>query len=318
MTINSCLLAPNEQLGFNDHRLRWPLMGSVKFDGTRCLAMPDGRLLTRNMKPQKNANLYAYLGDLLHLSKCAEVVFDLELYDHDLGTHGDHTAILAAHEAPISVGMRANVFDAVPISDWEAGKTLIPYRGRYAWLCELLKAQECAHTDVVEHFMLDGPEIANEFFEAAVRDGYEGIMLRDPQAAYKHGRGTVKEHIIFKFKQFVTEDCRILEVIQRRKLKESARLAEDRKMTPTGHLERIHTDASYEPDDCVGAFRVITEDGTVSEINYGRGFPMQTRRLHWKDRAELIGKMIEVRHLPHGAKEGVRIGTLVRFRPDKD
>ena len=83
-------------------------------------------------------------------------------------------------------------------------------------------------------------------------------------------------------------------------------------------MEKVHTKDSYELDDMVGAFKVEFEDGTVSEVNYGRGFPHDVRRKHWEERDSLLGQHVEVRHLPHGAKDGIRIGTVMRFRPDKD
>lgn len=308
--MKSVLLAPNEQLDFDDPRIRYPMLASVKFDGTRCICV-GGELLTRNMKPQKNRNLPEHLRSLVDFCRRESMVMDMELYDHTLGSHGDHTSILASHDKPIPETMTAHYFDCLTLDEWHSGKAE-PFSERIARAWDIAFGEPWLRP--VAHRPVMHEQDARFTFADAVGLGYEGIMLRCPNAPYKHGRATPKEGIIFKFKQFETIDGVILEVIQRRKMKEGL----DRTLTPTGHLERIHTKDSFDLDEMVGAFRVRFEDGTESEVNYGRGFNHETRRQHWNERESLIGRCVEVRHLPHGAKDGIRIGTLVRFRPDKE
>lgn len=310
--IKSVLLAPNEQLRFDDPRIRYPMLSSVKFDGTRCICI-DGELYTRNMKPQKNKNLPKHLASLIAVSKQDGLVFDMELYDHTLGSHADHTSILASHDKPIPETMCAHYFDVIPLKQWR-GTALYDegFGERHKRVTDLAFGEPWLQP--VFHRYVRDPVSAHLEFVDALKNGYEGVMLRCPKALYKHGRATVKEGIIFKFKAFETLDGHITKVIQRRKMKDGV----ERTLTPTGHMERVHTKDSFDLDDMVGAFEVQFEDGTVSEVNYGRGFDHETRRRHWAEREHLIGAGVEVRHLPHGAKEGIRIGTLVRFRPDKN
>ena len=315
----SVLLAPNQQLDFTDPRIRYPMLGSLKFDGTRCVCV-GGELLSRSMKPQKNKHLPEALRGLIEVAKGRGLVFDFELYDHTLPNHGAHTSILAAHEKPIPDTMRCHIFDVMSLDEWGRVGTEIRQS-------PFMQRQEVYHNILRTHPLLEGEryvgveqvEVCNAaeaqmLFELSLEEEYEGIMLRCPDSAYKHGRATHNEGTIFKFKAFETIDGQIIEVIQRRKLKDGI----ERTTTPTGTMERVHAKDAYEPDEMVGAFKVKFEDGTISEVNYGRGFDHATRRQHWSERDTLIGKHVEVRHLPHGAKDGIRIGTLQRFRPDKD
>lgn len=62
-------------------------------------------------------------------------------------------------------------------------------------------------------------EIRNEVelleFEAVQLGlGYEGIILRDPVGAYKHGRSTVREGGLLKLKRFSDSEAEVLEVIE--------------------------------------------------------------------------------------------------------
>ena len=52
-------------------------------------------------------------------------------------------------------------------------------------------------------------------YEAVQLDaGYEGIILRDPHGAYKHGRSTVREGGLLKLKRFQDSEARVLEVVE--------------------------------------------------------------------------------------------------------
>ena len=52
-------------------------------------------------------------------------------------------------------------------------------------------------------------------YEAAQLElGYEGIILRDPHGAYKHGRSTVREGGLLKLKRFQDSEARVLEVVE--------------------------------------------------------------------------------------------------------
>lgn len=319
MAKKSVLLAPNEQIAFDDPRIIYPKLGSLKFDGTRCVCVA-GELLSRSMKPQKNQNLPKALEALCAVAEGRRLVFDFELYDHTMPNHGAHTSVLASHKKEIPDTMLCHVFDVVPLDYWTGAteRQHPAFRDRVEMYHNILETSPEIAKDpryqAVEQVELVDPECGKALFEIAIEQGYEGAMLRCPDGRYKHGRSSIKEGLVLKFKDFHTIDGVIVDVIQRRKLKEGI----ERTTTPTGHMERVHTKDSYELDDMVGAFKVEFEDGTVSEVNYGRGFNHEDRQRHWHERQSLIGKAVEVKHLPHGAKEGIRIGSLVRFRPDKD
>lgn len=52
-------------------------------------------------------------------------------------------------------------------------------------------------------------------YEAAQLDaGYEGIILRSHNGAYKHGRSTVREGGLLKLKRFQDSEARVLEVVE--------------------------------------------------------------------------------------------------------
>lgn len=315
----SVLLAPNEQIEFSDTRLKYPLLGSLKYDGVRGLCI-RGEFFSRNMKPFKNEKLAEHFSGIAEVSAGRHLVFDFEIYDHSMPDFGSHMSVIGAKSASIPDTLCCHVFDVLTYDEWERVESdnyIKPFELRHQTYTEILRTDSRLHDGkyvAVEQVLVESADDAQLFFEVSQEEGYEGIMLRDPQGRYKHGRATHNEGIIFKFKAFETMDGRIIEVVQRRKMKEGV----ERTTTPTGHMERVHTKDSYTLDDMVGAFKVEFEDGTISEVNYGRGFPHDVRRNHWGDREHLIGRHVEVRHLPHGAKDGIRIGTLVRFRTDKD
>lgn len=316
MTQKSVLLAPNEQLKWDSPYLRWPLLGSRKYDGVRCVIV-EGVAYSRSMKPFPNVQFNEWLRPLRALSAQLKLVFDMEVYDHSLPDFGKHLSVLRANDAPVPDTFACYVFDTMPQLEWDT-RSVTPFARRhqeFSWLD--IENKLPLHFLSVEQRRLENREQAEEFYTQALAEGYEGLMLRSPHGLYKHGRATLHEGIIYKFKDFHTDDAVILDLLPRRKMRDEVRLGE-RELTPTGKLERVHTKDSFEDTEVCGSLLVRLADGTESEINYGRGFNLAQRAEHWQQREGLRGKYIEVRHLPHGAKEGIRIGTLVRFRPDLD
>ena len=67
--------------------------------------------------------------------------------------------------------------------------------------------------------LLSGRHIVNEddllaFESEQLELGYEGIILRSPDGAYKHGRSTVREGGLLKLKRFDDSEAEVLEVIE--------------------------------------------------------------------------------------------------------
>lgn len=306
---------------------------SPKFDGNRGLCM-DGKLFTSAMPKQpRNELLWDLMGPMRELSHAEKVVFDYEVFDPDQDHHADLSGAINSFRNPLPETLGIFVFDAMPVSDFRAQCIALPFKDRIRIYRGLVARLGPPFFAVRQRVCVDATALRRQY-AADLEAGFEGTMIRarTMDAAggnvkkarggwYKHGRATVNQAIGYKFKEYVTTDGFILEVKQRLKMKEGL----ERERDSHGHLKPPSGKDSYEPDDCAGALLVQVDDdgpwhGTITEIGFGRGFPMDARRKMWKDRRNLVGKHVEFTHMPHGAKKDsrLRIGKLSRFRQDKD
>lgn len=310
--MNGVLLAPNEAVPLE--HLVYPMLMSRKYDGNRLLIL-NGELLSRSLKPQPNQNLPRHLKDLVALSIQQGLVFDGELYDHDL-SFPELQSVVRSFSQKITPGMKYYVFDVLTLSEWNSGKagTFDHRQKRYH---SLLFKYQPRHTEAVEQTWVTSPAKARSLYQKFLREGFEGGILRDPRGPYKHGRATVREGIMFKLKEFVTIDACITGFTQRRRMKDTVREG-NRTRDAMGHLEQSHRKDDYEFTNEVGTVIVRTAEGAEVGVGWAEGMKGKGLTISWKRRKEFLGKHVEIRYMRHGMKDLPRIGAIVRFRPDLD
>ena len=220
-----------------------------------------------------------------------------------------------SHEKEIPTVMKACVFDCMTHESWVTGN-YPPFYERYRQYLNLLSGAE--NVELMEHVHLENSEQAENYYQQALDDNYEGIMLRNMNSAYKHGRATHRQDIIFKFKAERTYDGVIVDVVQGKKMKKGL----VRERDSVGHLKRSHKLEDYEPDNILGALTVQTtmDDGeiVISNINFGKGYTDKILREMWQDRDSLIGKGVVFKGMVSGVKDKPRMGLLMDFRPELD
>ncbi len=285
------------------------MYASIKYDGFRGLLLNDN-FYSPVAKPFGNQNLPLYFADLIRLAMDYQLVLDGEVWSETL-SFSDLSSVLRRHKGDLSL-VQYHIFDVLTIDEWNHTKRT-RYVDRYAKLhafgpllpdnCRIVQQNTCLNA-----------EVAQAMYGRFLAAGHEGVILRSPTGLYKNNRCTHNESNCFKFKHFQTTDAKIVDVIQRRKLKDSI----DRTYSPYGLLDKVNTQDSYDLDDAVGAFQVRLADGRITSVNLGRGFSYLDRREMWIKRDGLIGKTIEFKWMPHGTKDLPRIGSVTRFRPDKD
>lgn len=307
--------APNEQIPFSDPRIKYPMLASIKYDGFRGVLL-DGRFRSPMMKPFGNKHLdglNGYFRDICHRSIAEMRVFDGEVWHPDI-SFTELSSRLRAENGDLT-GVEYHVFDAIDVGDWNNPGSNLQYAHRLGYLrsdwefqgvpshCKLVAQQMC-----ISHIGAEG------LYAGALASGHEGIMLRSPKGPYKHNRCTHNESNLFKFKNFITVDARITQVLQRRKMRDDV----ERTFDPIGDLAKVNTQESYTLDEAVGALEVVLEDGKHTSLTLGRGFTYKDRQDLWRRRDSLVGLHVEFKYMPHGTKDLPRIGNVVRFRPDLD
>jgi ATP-dependent DNA ligase len=303
------LLAPNEVIPFTDLRIRYPIFMSRKMDGHRNL-LRVGKFLSRTLKEQPNKNLPFHLKEIQKLSIDRKLVFDGEIYNHN-AAFNKLSGSLRGFDGDLT-GFKYYLFDMLSGYEWENGSN--GYTVRLSSL-DLIKELKLPNVEIVEQVLVKNPDEAEELYRKFLEEGYEGAIGRNPNSLYKHNRGTLREGIIFKFKESKDEDGQIIEVVQGLKMKDGLTRVRDVR----GYLERSHKQEDYIPDDCVGALKVRMKDGTIVGCGFARGWDEEKKRREiWIPRDKIIGKWIQFKYIPHGTINKPRSGRMERFRPDLD
>lgn len=168
-------------------KLCYPVIVSPKLDGIRCVII-DGVPMTRTLKPIPNKFVREALTGLPD--------FDGEILvgEHDKDVFDRTQSEVMSHEGePI-------------FTYWVFDRHGHPggFRPRLDSLygLEQFHSGSAGKLRIVPHYDVPGIDIllANE--QIFVAGGYEGMMIRDPNGPYKHGRSTSKEGWLLKMKRW--------------------------------------------------------------------------------------------------------------------
>lgn len=127
------------------------------------------------------------------------------------------------------------------------------------------------------------------FEEAAVAQGYEGIVCRAPQGHYKNGRSTLREQLLIKVKRFIDEECPIIGFEE---LRHNA--------NPATLDERGYTTRSSHQDGKIlsGLLGAIIVNWRGHELRVGTGFTSDLRREIWNNQSKFLGLPAKIKYFP--------------------
>ena len=164
------------------------------------------------------------------------------------------------------------VFDMIPAEDFGQGICKAPQSTRERWLArlkEVLAKKKIKNIHVLDKTLVDldtreGQKAFSQFNKDAVASGYEGIMIKDPDAPYECKR----RRNWMKLKPFIEVSLKVIDV-------------EIGTGKNAGRMGAIV---------CEGI-----DDGKQIKVNVGSGFSDEQRDDFWTHRKKVIGRVAEVR-----------------------
>jgi DNA ligase-1 len=246
----------------------------VKLDGVRVITIvyPDGRvdMFSRNGKElvnfphvQKQFEFIAKIGCFSE-----PMVFDGEIMS---GTFQDLMKQIHRKSSATANDAVLNVFDFMSLSEFEEGGSNSTQRQRSALLDNWYEfyGEQCPNVTVVAQELVDldtveGQTRYKEINAQAIAGGYEGIMLKDPNAIYECKRSVAW----LKLKPFIEVSLEVVNV-------------EEGTGKNLGRLGAVV---------CKGI-----DDGKEISVNVGSGFTDSDRDSFWISRDKLPGQIVEVR-----------------------
>ncbi len=245
----------------------------VKLDGVRVITVvwPDGRVLQFSRNGKELVNFEHIKQELaLNASTFTEpMVLDGEVMSssfQDLMKQVHRKDNVAAGDAVLWL------FDALPLSAFEAGVYRVKQRDRSRWLHDwydnkLNKSManvRCLDQATIDLDTEEGQNLFRMYNKSAVENGFEGIMIKDLDAAYECKR-TVSW---LKLKPFIEVSLAVVDF-------------EEGTGRNAGRLGAII---------CEGE-----DDGRRIRVNVGSGFSDSDRDSYWKGRGQMVKQIVEVR-----------------------
>lgn len=301
-------MKPNLACDAKLDKLKYPVVVLPKIDGVRGWN-PDGELLGRSLKKFRN-----------------QYVSTMFTHQHLAGLDGE-LALGSPTVLPVSPSLCRDTTSAVTSGD---GCPEVTW-----WVFDLVDetTEGCGYADRLETAMARVRWVRNavgklniavvpatmcfsleEVLELEAKyldEGYEGIIIRDPNGLHKQGRSTVKEGGFLRIKRFADAEACVLSVV------EGLHNGNEAKTNELGHTERSSHAENMVPNGTVGMLVCRDlESGRV--INVGPGAMAHAERKAYFDSGELIGKIIKYKFFPHGEKDKPRFPTFLSIRSPED
>ena len=246
----------------------------VKLDGVRVITIvrTDGRVDMFSRNGKELANFPHVTEQISAVVKKTpppyDIVLDGEIMSssfQDLMTQVHRKSDVKANDAIL------NLFDMCPLDDFELGSwdksQTVRSQMVQAWVEQNhadLPNVTCLANELVDLDTAEGQLRYKEINAQAVAGGYEGIMIKDPEAGYECKRSVAW----LKLKPFIEVSLEVVDV-------------EEGTGRNVGRLGAIV---------CQGV-----DDGKAIRVNVGSGFSDSDRDTFWASRDSLLGQIVEVR-----------------------
>jgi len=256
-------------------QLRYPVLASPKLDGIRCTII-DGVATARSLKPIPNN----YVREMLQGIPNG--------VDGELMVKGGFNACQSLFMSHDKVEPNFWFF----AFDWVRSQTpeQSPFQNRLAWLICWSENNGHNNLHVVEHVLISNADDLAVYEAQCLAEGFEGVMVRDPQGPYKFGRSTTREGFLLKIKQFADEEMVVTGLVE---MMHNVNALETNEL---GLAKRSTSKEGMRPAGVMGVLVGQTEDGATVEL--GTGFTAEERQVMWHLRETLIGKLVKFKHLP--------------------
>jgi len=280
-------------------RLRYPLLASPKLDGIRLLCHPEKGPVTRKFIPLPNHYTRKLLGHEVYRYLDGEIIM-LDSSGKPLPFNSIQSAVTTFAGEP---QIQYWVFDYFAHPDED-------FKSRYSALtCNDWGEEEDPHgiIKVVEHLVVNDADEVRELASKWINDGFEGLVLRDPNGVYKSGRSTFKEQGMVKYKEFTDAEGVIID------FEELIHNQNEQERDEFGLAKRSSEKVGMVPAGTLGALILQTQWGV---LRVGTGFDAGLRDDIWANRGTYLGRTVTFKYQTHGMQDLPRFPVFLRFRED--
>lgn len=290
-------------------KLAYPLIASPKVDGIRIVVHPELGAVSRTLKAVPNQHIFQTLFPVEPEAQKLLAGLDGEI------TFGPPDFITNAAIFNLSQSA-VMTYDGYPnFTYWvfdDFTNPQEPYNYRQNDVEERVDNLGLPWLKALEHSTVNFPTEVITLEQKYLERGFEGIMLRYPNAPYKYGRSTLKQQHLIKLKRRGDAEGT---VIGSTPLYRNTNAPE---MDNLGHQKRSSHKAGKVADELLGTLVVKPDpaSGFSDEFEIGSGFDVDTRTRLWRDREALIGLKVSFKYQVCGVKDKPRFPIFKGFRSD--
>ena len=246
----------------------------VKLDGVRvlCILYKDRRPEVFSRNGKQFHNFEHIVDQLAHVVQTYGIANDTVL-DGEVMSSSFQDLMKQVHRKTNVQSDDAifHVFDMLTLDEFLAGGSLVPQYVRSGLLEEFVTRHQpelpnvaCLSWEDVDLDTEEGQTRFKDINKQAIDGGYEGIMIKDPDAGYECKRS----HSWLKLKPFIEVTLEVVDV-------------EEGTGRNAGRLGAFI---------CEGV-----DDGRSISVNCGSGFSDSDRDSFWSNKGEIVGRLVEVR-----------------------
>lgn len=278
----------------------YPVFSSPKIDGFRVVVI-GGTVLSNNLLPIPNVHVQEMFGHRGLNGLDGELIVGSPTAKNVLS----NTSHIVSSNSNHSDELKFFLFDDFTYPD-------DPYIERKRRLeSRIPRTSNILH--LVRQSMCVNAHCLDLQYELAMKEGYEGTMIRSPTGRYKFGRSTIREGLLVKRKGNPDEDeseAIIIDFIEQ---------TENQNEERTGGIanRRSSKKAGKVGTGKLGSF-VCRRPSDGQEFQIGTGLSDRQREEFWAIRDRLLGEHLTYRSFRYGEKDRPRHSVFCHLRPGFD
>lgn len=298
-------------------QVRFPCIVQPKIDGVRALNL-TGTLTGRSLDPFEGYGITDYF------SKPQFKWLDGEMTLDDNPKSMERLCSLTTG----AMGRFKGVTEMADLHWWVFDYLPDPslrYLSRYNLL--KMKVEELAHPRIhlVPMYEVHGPNDLQRFIAEFADQGYEGTIIRNPEAPYKQGRATKKGQELWRVKPWADAEILVTGIT------EGEINGNEAKKNTLGRTERSSAKAGMIPNGQVGSIQGTMladfHDPFTGKLLFAKNLPVtvgsgemtiEEATYYFQHQNKIVGHIVKFKHMTHGVKDKPRFPTYVSHRLRQD
>lgn len=297
--------------------VKFPCCVQPKVDGVRAMNL-NGTLTGRSLDPFPGTGITEYF------SKPEFIGFDGEMI---LGSDmaGERLCSLTTGAMSKFKGVTEMADLHWLVFDYVTPETVnLPYRERLEFVREIVDGLGDPRVHAMPSAFIGTRALLDDLIALDSETGYEGTIIRNPNAVYKEGRATKKGQELWRVKPWGDFEILVTGIT------EGQRNENEAKKNTLGHTERSSAKGGMVPNGQVGSIQgVLVRDLVVNggsltivagtAVTAGSGeMTVLEATFYFENPDEIIGKFARIKTMVYGVKTLPRFPTFMSIRCKED